>query len=184
MTKQASSQAKTAQTNQNHQRKAVDDLALTDIDTKDPSVIQKTSDSQAEYPRVAVRRIPTFPAHRTYDSFSPSDYNYENIQSLRRPSPVKMDNEVRYAELSLPRSKYPVRIRGAADRLRADRFPTGRRAVQRRAAAVRRGGPLRCRRLGHAAHEQPAAKRQAPRRSAKRPQYDIDASVTAMVQRK
>ncbi|XP_075748340.1 protein turtle isoform X2 [Rhipicephalus microplus] len=96
--------------NQNHQRKAVDDLALTDIDTKDPSVIQKTSDSQ-EYPRVAVRRIPTFPAHRTYDSFSPSDYNYENIQSLRRPSPVKMDNEVRYAELSLPRSKYPVRIR-------------------------------------------------------------------------
>ncbi|KAL3221770.1 hypothetical protein MRX96_050194 [Rhipicephalus microplus] len=96
--------------NQNHQRKAVDDLALTDIDTKDPSVIQKTSDSQ-EYPRMAVRRIPTFPAHRTYDSFSPSDYNYENIQSLRRPSPVKMDNEVRYAELSLPRSKYPVRIR-------------------------------------------------------------------------
>ncbi|XP_075548035.1 protein turtle homolog B-like isoform X1 [Dermacentor variabilis] len=97
--------------NQNHQRKAVDDLALTDIDTKDPSVIQKTSDSQAEYPRVAVRRIPAYPAHRTYDSFSPSDYNYENIQSLRRPSPVKMDNEVRYAELSLPRSKYPVRIR-------------------------------------------------------------------------
>lgn len=96
--------------NQNHQRKAVDDLALTDIDTKDPSVIQKTSDSQ-EYPRVAVRRIPAYTTHRTYDSFSPSDYNYENIQSLRRPSPVKMDNEVRYAELSLPRSKYPVRIR-------------------------------------------------------------------------
>ncbi|CAN7982930.1 unnamed protein product, partial [Ixodes hexagonus] len=95
---------------QNHQRKATDDLTLTDLDTKDPSVIQKTTDSQ-EYPRVAVRRIPAYTTHRTYDSFSPNDYNYENIQSLRRPSPVKMDNEVRYAELSLPRSKYPVRIR-------------------------------------------------------------------------
>ncbi|KAH9368506.1 hypothetical protein HPB48_007255 [Haemaphysalis longicornis] len=68
-------------------------------------------DSEKQYPRVAVRRIPAYTTHRTYDSFSPSDYNYENIQSLRRPSPVKMDNEVRYAELSLPRSKYPVRIR-------------------------------------------------------------------------
>lgn len=95
---------------QNHQRKTTDDLTLTDLDTKDPSVIQKNTDSQ-EYPRVAVRRIPAYTTHRTYDSFSPNDYNYENIQSLRRPSPVKMDNEVRYAELSLPRSKYPVRIR-------------------------------------------------------------------------
>lgn len=49
---------------------------------------------------------------------------------------------------------------GAADRVRADRFPAGRRPVQRRAAAIRRGGSLRGRRFGHAADEQPAAKRQ------------------------
>ncbi|XP_064471652.1 hemicentin-2-like isoform X2 [Ornithodoros turicata] len=94
---------------QNQQCKSTDDLSLTDLNMKDPSVIPKNSDSQ-EYPRVAVRRIPAYTTHRTYDSFSPNDYNYENVTSLRRPSP-HMDNEVRYAELSLPRTKYPVRIR-------------------------------------------------------------------------